>query len=144
MLAQACTHAWMAVPAHLFPDACANIKHGFAQREIFFFARCYTDLITAVPQWASATLKLRSITETECFRTFFFCCFLPLPSPLSLFLYLLMPEPISTRLCLRGCRQPKSVDVRLKISLQGIKKRRCCYDYYALLPVPAHEIMSAR
>lgn len=66
------------------------------------------------------------------------------PSPLSLFLYLLMPEPISTCLCLRGCRQPKSVDVRLKISSQGIKRRRCCYDYYALLPVRAHEIMLAR
>lgn len=35
MHAQAYTHARVAVPVHLFLDACANIKHGSAQTEIF-------------------------------------------------------------------------------------------------------------
>lgn len=80
--------------------------------------------------------------KVNVFRTFL--VFSLLPSPPSLFLYLLMPEPISTSFCLRGCRQPKSVDVRLKISLQGIMRRRCCYDYYALLPAPVHEMTPER
>lgn len=94
-------------------------------------------------------MRLRHLEAEEHHRNgmflelFFVFLFAP-PSPLSLFLYLLMPEPISTRLCLRGGRQPEWEDVRLEISLQGIKRRRCCSDYSALLPVPAHEIMSAR
>lgn len=29
----------------------------------------------------------------------------------------------------------------MEISLQGIMRQRCCYDYSAMLLLPAHEIM---
>lgn len=96
------------------------------------------------PHYCCPTMSLHHLEAEKHHRKWMFLelfLFFPSPSPLSLFQYLLMPEPISVSLCLRGCRQPKSMDVWLKISLQGIMRQRCCYDYYALLPVPAHEIM---
>lgn len=83
--------------------AYANIKHGFAQTEKFSQCTPHIDLIIVVPQWSCTTAMLKNITENNVSSSSVFS----LVSRLTLFQYLLVPEPISASFCLRGYRQPE-------------------------------------
>lgn len=88
--------------------AYANIKHGFAQTTIFSVHTshrphyCYP---TTIRRYLDAKKHHRKcFSNTISSRTLFFPSLL---FPLTLFLYLLVPKPISASFCLRWCRQPK-------------------------------------
>lgn len=103
MHAQVCTHAWMAVHLHSMH---MQILLMVLQIQTFSQCTCHTDLVIITPQWSAVTSMLKkhqrkcfleTSVEQLLFRLFSF--------PPTLFLYLVVLEPISAALCLRGCRR---------------------------------------
>lgn len=121
--------------------AYANIKHGFAQTEKFSQCTPHIDLIIVVPQWSCTTAMLKNITENV-FRTTFQAALFSLSSLVWLFFSTSWcPNQFQLLSVWEGTDSLKSMAVWLEISLQGIMRQWCCYDYYAMLPLPAYEIM---
>lgn len=128
---------------HTRMDGCAftlhayvNVKHGFANTNIFSALTSHRPRYI-IPQWSSIAFMLKNIRENV-FRTTPFAFALFSDFSLSTSWCQNQFQPLSVW---EGSDRLKSMDVRLEISLQGIMRHRRCYDYSAMLLLPAHVIM---